>query len=73
VTKALTQCLDWYQADIKDHINTGSIIDRSNADKTLSAICELNGNIQGLYTAGQYEEVLVRYDLIEEAKDAKTD
>lgn len=74
VTKLLTQCLEWWQDDVRDHVSSGACIDRENSDKTLSSLCESNGNIQGLCSAGLYEEVFARYEMItKEVKDADSE
>ena len=65
-TKALTKCLGWLQSDVKDEINTGSCVDMSNADLTLSRISQRTGQIEGLETASYFEDLFKRYEMIEE-------
>ena len=67
VTKTLFQCLEWQVGDVKDEINTGSCLDTSNADLTLSRISQRTGQIEGLITAGDFEFLFSRYCMIEEA------
>ena len=67
VTLALFQCLDWYQSDVKDEINTGSCIDMANADLTLARISQRRGQIEGLLTASEFKFLLDRYSMIEES------
>lgn len=67
VTKALLQCLDWYQDDIRDEINSGSCVDKTNADLTLALISQRQGQIEGLVTASGFEQLLDRYEMIEVA------
>jgi hypothetical protein len=62
----LIQCLEWYQDDIKDEINTGSCVDKTNADLTLALISQRQGQIEGLVTASQFEPLLNRYSMIGE-------
>ena len=65
VTKALAQCLEWCEGDVKDEINTGSCIDESNADLTLSRLSKRRGQIEGLVSAGGFENMFSRYEMIE--------
>ena len=72
VTETLSQCLKWYQDDVKDEINTGSCLDTSNADLTLSRISQRTGQIEGLVTASAFDVLLNRYGMIEEEKHVKS-
>lgn len=66
VTKTLCQCLEWHQDDVKDELSSGSCVDESNADLTLSKISRRRGQIEGLITASDFGAVLDRYKMVGE-------
>lgn len=65
VTQAISKCLQWQVLDVQDEINSGSCLDETNADLTLSRISRRMGQKDGLQAAGKFQELLTHYIMVE--------
>ena len=63
-TKAFISCLEFQQDDIKDVLGSGSIVDPSSSDLTLSRISQCRGQVEGLESAAKPEVLLNHYKMI---------
>ena len=69
VTQALSSCLEQYQEDLRIEIGTGSFLDESNADLTLSRAVQRLGQLEGLRTASAFMHLFEKFVMIEEDSD----
>lgn len=71
VTKAYLQCLEWFNADVRDDASDGTIIDSACADLSHARIHINLGQQQGLVTAMEYGKLFNDFNMI--FKEEKTD
>ena len=67
VTKALFSCLEQYQEDVRFEMGSGSCLDSSSADLTLSRMSQRMGQIEGLHSASSFEDLFNKFEMIEVA------
>ena len=67
MTKCLTQCLEWYEKDVKDAIASATFADPANSDLTSTRLYHLLGQVEGLENARDFNGVFTRYEMMEVA------